>query len=94
MAAFHRETFWQVEKTVLECNRIMLENEIAADVCFEVGPRDEKTATIRAHRYMLIARSPVFEAMFTNGMSESKRGPEEKIRIEDVEPWIFKKLLR
>ena len=87
------ETDWQVGRTVLECNRYMLDNEIAMDVCFEVGPPDGEVVNIRAHKYMLISRSPVFEAMFCSGMSECNSGPDQKIRIEDIEANTFKDFL-
>ena len=87
------ETGWPLERTVLEYNRYMLENEVETDVCFEVGPPDGEVVNIRAHRYMLISRSPVFEAMFTSGMSECNSGPDQKIRINDIEANTFKDLL-
>ena len=74
--------------------RYMLDNEIATDVCFEVGPPDGVTVNIRAHKYMLLSRSPVFETLFSSGMSECKKEAEETIRIEDIEAEIFKLLLR
>jgi len=91
--AMRGEIGWQEERTVLECNRYMLENEVATDVCFEVGPPDGVLVNIRAHRYMLISRSTVFEAMFCSGMSECNSGPDQKIRINDIEANTFKDLL-
>ena len=91
--ALRGEIGWQSEKTLAECMRYMLDNEMATDVCFEVGPPDGATVNIRAHKYMLISRSPVFEAMFSSGMTECRNGPEAKIRIEDIEADIFKLLL-
>jgi len=87
------ESGWQEERTVLECNRYMLENEVATDVCFEVGPPDGAVVNIRAHKYMLISRSPVFEAMFSSGMTECNSGPDHRIRIEDIEANTFKDVL-
>lgn len=85
---------WQHGKSLKECNKYMLENEIATDVCFEVGPRDGHQGLVRAHKYILIARSAVFEAMFCGGMSESKADANSKIPITDVEVEIFEELLR
>ena len=85
---------WQYDKTVLECMRYMLDNEIATDVCFKVGPADGVTVSIRAHKYMLVSRSAVFEAMFSSGMSETKCEAEAVIRITDFEAGIFRELLR
>ncbi|KAI9563076.1 hypothetical protein GHT06_010533 [Daphnia sinensis] len=45
---------------------------------------------IGAHRYILMARSPVFAAMFQNDMEETTTG---QVKIEDCEPDIFKQLL-
>ena len=91
--AMRGETGWQAERTVLECNRYMLDNEIATDVCFEVGPPGGEVVNIRAHKCMLILRSPVFEAMFCSGMTECNSRPDHKIRIEDMEAYTFRNLL-
>lgn len=45
---------------------------------------------IGGHRYILMARSPVFAAMFKNDMEETTTG---EVKIEDCEPDIFKQLL-
>jgi len=84
---------WQPEKTVLECMRHMVDNEIGADVIFEVGPLDGETVNIRAHKYMLISRCEVFEAMFSSGMAECTSGPCAMVRIVDIQPDISKDLL-
>ena len=39
----------------------MLKHELACDVQFAIGPNGD---VVRAHKYMLVARSPVFYAMF------------------------------
>src|SRR6218665_3626307 len=85
---------WQSEKTLVECMRYMLDNEIATDVCFEVGPEDGPTVEIRAHKFMLISRCPVFEAMMSTEMAETKDEKEAKIRIVDIDEEVFKQLLR
>lgn len=96
--AIRGEIGWQSEKTLAECMRYMLDNEIAADVCFEIGPPGGATVNVRAHKYMLISRSPVFEALFCSGMTECKKEEkgekEEKIRIEDIDADSFKLFLR
>jgi len=84
---------WQLEKTLTECMRYMLDNEISTDVCFKVGPPDGQTVMFRAHKYMLMARSPVFEAMFSSGMTECSE-PEAKVRIEDIDADAFKEVLK
>jgi len=47
--------------------------------------------TFDAHRSILSARSPVFAAMFASGMKETATG---QVRIEDVDPDVFQKLLK
>ena len=91
--ALRGENGWQSEKTLVECMRYMLDNEIATDVCFEVGPPDGATVRMRAHKFMLISRSAVFEAMFSSGMAECQNGPDVTIRVEDIDAAIFKDLL-
>ena len=51
----------------------MYESKLAADVCFTVGPPDGPREDIRAHRFVLLARSPVFEAMFCGGWSQQQQ---------------------
>src|SRR6218665_3973986 len=87
------ENGWQLEKTLSECMRYMFDNERATDVIFEVGPPDGATVNIRAHKFMLISRSAVFEAMLSSGMSECRSGPHATIRVEDIDAAIFKDLL-
>ena len=87
------ETGWQSEKTLAECMRYVLDNEVGTDVCFEVGPPDGETVKIQAHKFMLISRSPVFQAMFSSGMAECRSGPHATIRVEDIDAAIFKDLL-
>jgi len=87
------ENDWQSEKTLSECMRYMFDNEIATDVIFVVGPPDGATVYIRAHKYMLISRSAVFEAMFSSGMTECSSGPQTTIRVEDIDAAIFRDLL-
>lgn len=86
-------TEWQLGKTLADCMRYMLDNEISTDVCFEVGQPGGETVKFHAHKYMLIARSPVFEAMFSSGMTECS-GPVAKVRVEDIDTDIFKELLK
>ena len=87
------ENGWQSEMTMSECMQYMFDNEIATDVIFEVGPPDGATVNIRAHKFMLISRSAVFEAMLSSGMTECRNGPHSTIRIEDIDAAIFKDLL-
>ena len=45
----------------------------------------------RVHKFVLSARSPVFDAMFQSEMSESVKG---EIRIDDADNDVFKEMLR
>jgi BTB/POZ domain len=95
MAKNRGSTFeWQMGKSVVECNKYMFEHEIATDVVFEVGPPDGVVGMVRAHKYMLIARSAVFEAMFCSGLAESHASHDTKIPITDVDVGIFREMLR
>ncbi|XP_062578706.1 BTB/POZ domain-containing protein 6-like, partial [Saccostrea cucullata] len=77
---------WRSGLSVAECNRYMLKNEIHCDVTFRVG-KEEKL--VRAHKYVLVSRSPVFDAMFYGDLAEAK-----EIKIPDIEPPSFDVLLR
>lgn len=95
MAAMRAKAEWQFGKSIVQCNRYMLDNEINTDVCFEVGPPEGcQQGLIRAHKFVLISRSAVFEAMFCGGMSESRAEPDFKIPITDVDVNIFRELLK
>jgi len=84
---------WQEKKTVLERNRYMLDNEIATDVCFEICSTDGSTTLVRAHKLILLAASPVFEAMFCRGMTEAE--PDcGNIKIPDIDASVFTEMLR
>src|SRR6218665_2959529 len=87
------ENGWQSERTLSECMRYMFYNEISTYVIFEVGLPEGATVNIRAHKFMLISRSAVFEAMFSSGMTECRSEPHATIRVEDIEANIFKDLL-
>ncbi|KAL5016964.1 hypothetical protein ScPMuIL_006553 [Solemya velum] len=81
------ESDWQTGKTLSECTQFMLEHEIACDVTFLLG---ETKQEVLAHKFMLISRSPVFSAMFCGPMAETQ----EQIIVPDIEPEVFKLLLR
>ncbi|KAL5011544.1 hypothetical protein ScPMuIL_010095 [Solemya velum] len=81
------ESDWQTGKTLSECTQFMLEHEIACDVTFLLGETKQK---VRAHKFILISRSPVFSAMFCGPMAETQ----EQITIPDIAPEVFKILLR
>lgn len=78
---------WQTNKTIAECNKYMLANQIACDVTFLVGDDHER---ILAHKYVLISRSCVFYAMLHGLMAEK---PDECIAIPDIDKETFKLML-
>ena len=84
---------WQENKSVLERNLCVLENEILTDVCFEICSAEDSITLIRAHKLFLVAASPVFEAMFCGGMVEAR--PDcGNIKIEDIDAETFKEMIR
>lgn len=79
-------TDWRDGKGLAECMMHMLTEEVMCDVIFRVG-RD-KTA-IKAHKYMLASRSPVFYAMFEDSLPETG-----EINVPDIDKNIFQIILR
>ncbi|CAN6299345.1 unnamed protein product [Urochloa humidicola] len=65
--------------------RDLLETKQGADVAFQVGGE-----TLAAHRWMLAARSPVFNAELFGTMREGSTGV---VVIDDMEAAVFKALL-
>ena len=66
----------------------LLESGIGADICFIVGKTEQ-----RAHRSLLLARSPVFATMLTEHWSPTATTM-ANITITDIEPPAFAELLR
>ncbi|XP_041361879.1 BTB/POZ domain-containing protein 2-like [Gigantopelta aegis] len=77
---------WQTRRSLAETNLFMLENKIACDVTFCVGPTRE---IIQVHKFMLVSRSHVFTAMFTGPMAETG-----VVDIPDVAVTVFNMFLR
>ncbi|VDK65675.1 unnamed protein product [Onchocerca ochengi] len=92
---------WQASKSTLKERFAFLYcNEILADVWFVVG-RGELTQRIPAHKFILIAGSAVFDAMFNGGLANSGIAVEtnsvegsQDIDLPDVEPGAFLALLK
>ncbi|EPQ11798.1 Speckle-type POZ protein [Myotis brandtii] len=61
------------------------ENSWFTDCCFCVAGQE-----FQAHKAILAARSPVFRAMFSHAMEESKKNP---VEIIDMEPGVFKEMM-
>lgn len=78
---------WTERNTVLKCNKYMLLNKVACDVTFLVGAN---STPIKAHKYVLASRSPVFFAMFLGPAKESSN----EITVPDIEDCVFEKFLR
>ena len=76
--------------TLSKCLREIFENDTVYDLHLVVGS-DTNVQTIKAHRCILKARSPVFSAMLNGTMSEARSG---EITIIDIEPAIMRTLLQ
>ena len=57
---------WRLGKTPSERYLYMFENHVGCDVTFSVGED-----LVEAHKFILISRSAVFEAMFCGSLSEN-----------------------
>lgn len=79
---------WRTGRNAAQCNRYMFENQLHCDITFMVGSGDQKQE-ISAHKYILISRSEVFEAMLVGPLHEHSN----MIEIPDVDPASFRKLL-
>ena len=79
---------WQENKSLAERQRHMLRTGLLSDVTFDIGTTG---VSLPAHRHMLVAASPVFEAMFCGDLAHK---PGSRVKIEDIQPDIFRDLLR
>lgn len=88
----HRtEPMWNaLQPTVKERNKIMVNNELMADIHFLVGQAPNQRR-LPAHKYTLATGSSVFYAMFYGGLAGQSSGD---IEIPDVEPCAFVNLLK
>ena len=78
---------WQFNKSTLECNKYMLQQEVNCDVSFKLGEDEE---VIKAHKLILSSRSAIFDRMFNGSFCESDTDPV----IPDVSPAAFRTLLK
>ena len=78
---------WQSSASVTDGLKRLWHDEVATDVVFAFPRCGE---ILKAHRNVLMARSPVFYRMFSPPFYQ----PGEDIRIDDLEPQVFKDLLR
>jgi hypothetical protein len=65
--------------------RELLKNKAYCDLTIDIQGKK-----FEAHKLVLIARSPVFEAMFTSNLTESTSNT---LKIDDIEPRVFNELL-
>ncbi|KAJ2944475.1 hypothetical protein O0L34_g3821 [Tuta absoluta] len=66
----------------------LLKTKLWADCKFLVG--EDETEEIAAHKFVLAMCSPVFDTMFNGSMPEDRGA----IRVPDVQPKAFKKMLK
>ena len=66
----------------------MLYHEINCDVTFLLG---QKKVPVKAHKYVLISRSSVFQSIFCGSFSGAKDS--DVIPVSDIEVDTFKSLL-
>ncbi|XP_054285031.1 BTB/POZ domain-containing protein 6-B-like isoform X2 [Macrosteles quadrilineatus] len=80
---------WQIHKTSLisRFKELHLQSHWS-DCAFRAG--DEQTEILRAHKLVLAASSPVFEALFYGTLAEKS----EIINVPDLEPQTFRLLLK
>jgi hypothetical protein len=83
-----KELAWQSNRLFEETNWRMLQDERLCDVTFLVGSGKEEK--IMAHRFILASRSSVFFTMFCGSLPEINK----TVHIPDIEPAIFRDLLR
>ena len=80
---------WQSTRRLADSNRYMLDHGIECDVTFSLTRDDGDQVNIDAHKFILISRSPVFFAMLSGLLAEK----DQKIRITDISPDIFRQIL-
>jgi speckle-type POZ protein len=76
-------------QTLVKCMKNLLSDQaFSGDV--QMYFTKDKSVRISAHRCILMARSPVFHAMFSSEMTESVTG---EIFVEDIDPAVMNELL-
>ena len=84
------EVDWQVGKSVTQSISIAQNCDAWSDISFLCYDQDESHKPIKAHKFILASRSPVFEAMFFGPMKETNK----VIKLEDISSEAFKAFLR
>jgi hypothetical protein len=80
---------WQHDKALGDCMIKLYENKLWTDVKFRCKGHDD-IERIYAHKIVLAARSPVFQAMFFGPCTEEK----EEIMLDNIEAETFDLFLR
>ncbi|CAL1536097.1 unnamed protein product [Lymnaea stagnalis] len=84
------EPDWQNCDDILKCNQMMLDHQYACDITFLLGKDGARQG---AHRYVLISRSPVFDAMFRTSLGDDAHEMSDVI-LPDIELSTFRVFLR
>ncbi|XP_053401103.1 BTB/POZ domain-containing protein 1-like [Mercenaria mercenaria] len=80
---------WQQGRYLVSCMKEMYDRSLWTDVKFHCKDHEEEE-TIQAHKIVLAARSPVFQAMFYGPCADGK----DEFELKDTEKDIFLLLLR
>ena len=81
---------WQLGKSITESISAAQVGEKWSDISFRCSDQDEKDEAIKAHKFILASRSPVFEAMFFGAMKETN----DEIKLDDITAETFQLFLR
>ena len=79
---------WQESLDLPDRLDLMQEKGLFSDVTFIVG---DTRQPMKTHRFMMVAASPVFQAMFCGGYEEREG---KTIEIPDVQYDVFKQLIK
>lgn len=69
-----------------KCLGKLLDSGLGSDVVFEIGEE-----SLKAHKLILAARSPVFRAQFFGLVGDPKAA---RVAVEDMDPGVFKAMLQ
>ena len=81
---------WQIDKSLSGCLLYMFKNHVDCDVTFRIQTKVGSVQIVFAHKFMLIARSPVFEELFRGNKDVASRD----LNVCDVDVEPFKDLMR
>lgn len=75
---------WQTEKSIIESNSFLINNETLSDISFSFPKENNDAEIIYSHKFMLLKRSAVFFTMFHGSHKKPKQ-----IVIEDASKETF-----